>query len=194
MARKALLVGMIVCSMLMLVGFNSSALYQTDDIFLKELQATTVLLVRHAEPDYENKDPYDPDYKREDPHLNTDGRARAQQLVQVACKADVKAVYTTDCKRTRQTVQPLADYQNLQPILYDNIGELVAQVLSDHKGEVVLVAGHSPSVPWIIDELGGDGTSCSPENEFDILCIVTIYESGKAKVVNLQYGEPSPSP
>jgi phosphohistidine phosphatase SixA len=97
-------------------------------------------------------------------------------------------------------VQPLADLLKLDPLIYevgspDQIREFVAEVLRDHNGEVVLIVGHNPTVPLTIDALGGDATSCSigtAYDEFDDLCIVTLDGPGTVKVVNLQYGKPSP--
>lgn len=147
---------------------------------------TTVLLVRHAE--------------RDNGSLNEAGLERADKLAHVALKAGVTAIYTTDTERTRRTAQPLADLLKLDPLIYqvgspDQIRELATKVQRDHHGDVVLVVGHNPTVPLLIDALGGDSTGCSigtAYDEFDDLCIVTIYGPGKAKVVNLQYGKPSP--
>lgn len=147
---------------------------------------TTVLLLRHAE--------------RDNGSLGEDGLERADALTHVALKAGVTAIYTTDTERTRRTVQPLAELLSLDPLIYevgspDQIWEFVAEVLRDHDGEVVLIVGHNPTIPLIIDALGGDATSCSigaAYDEFDGLCTVTIYAPGTAKVVNLQYGRPSP--
>ena len=158
-------------------------------------QMTTVLLVRHAEYCDPSVDPKcDPD----DPGLGSKGDLRAQELAQVARKAGVAAIYTTDTNRTRETVQPLADLLGVEATIYTATQELVDKILSEpeHAGDVVLVAAHAggnlPTVPGIITELGGNHTNCSIGSEFDNLCIVTICRRGEVTVVNLQYGEPSP--
>lgn len=143
---------------------------------------TTVLLVRHAEKAAQTTDP----------PLSADGHARAQTLVHVAGDADVTAIYATQYLRTQQTVQPLATHLGL-PVNQVNanaVEGLVGQVLSDHAGEVVLIAGHSNTVPAIIEEFGGDPIPPIAENEFDNLFIVTVYRFGKARVVHLNYGNP----
>jgi broad specificity phosphatase PhoE len=145
--------------------------------------ATTVLLVRHAEKGNEPKN--DPDLKK------PEGENRAKKLAEVASKADVKAIYTTDTNRTRQTVQPLAKSLTLQPVIYDSIPWLVSDITTKHKGEVVLVAGHNNTVPDIIKALGGDPRYCPIDEQFDNLCIIVILEGGKAEVVHLKYGDPS---
>jgi broad specificity phosphatase PhoE len=147
---------------------------------------TTVLLVRHAE--------------RDDGSLSEAGLQRAEQLAQVALKAGVTAVYTTDTERTRRTARPLADALSLEPLIYevgssDQIREFAAKLQRDHSGEVVLVVGHNPTVPRTIEALGGNSADCSvgtAYDEFDDLCIVTIYGAGRVRVLNLQYGKPSP--
>jgi len=147
---------------------------------------TTVLLVRHAE--------------RDDGSLNEAGLERADQLAQVALKAGVTAVYTTDTGRTRRTARPVADMLDLEPLIYqvgssEQIREFAAKLKSDHRGEVVLVVGHNPTVPRTIDALGGNSANCSvgtAYDEFDDLCIVMIYAPDQVKVLNLQYGKPSP--
>jgi 2,3-bisphosphoglycerate-dependent phosphoglycerate mutase len=143
---------------------------------------TTVLLVRHAEAAAQTQDP----------SLSADGLARAQALVHVASDASVTAIYATQFLRTQQTVQPLATYLGLpvNEVNADDVEGLVDQVLSDHAGKVVLIAGHSPTVPAIIREFGGDPMPPIAGNEFDNLFIVTVHGVGEAKVVHLNYGDP----
>jgi len=159
--------------------------------FKARRKITTVLILRHAEPEYNNLcEPDNPN----DPCLSDAGKIRAEQLLQVARKAGVKAIFTTDFNRTRETVEPLADsLPGVQPIIYTDINALVTSILTDYNGGVILVAGHSPSVPQIVAALGGSQGDC-PVNpgEFDNLCMVTVYDTGRAKVVNLQYGQPTP--
>jgi len=144
---------------------------------------TTVLLVRHAEKGNDPKN--DPDLKK------PEGENRAKKLAEVAFKADVRAIYTTNTNRTRQTVQPLAKALNLQPVIYDSNPWLVSDITTKHKGELVLVAGHSNTVPDIIKALGGDPRRCPIDDQFDNLCVIVIFETGKAEVIHLKYGDPS---
>lgn len=160
--------------------------YQTGNIFLKLSMATTVLLIRHAE-----KGTTPP----QDPPLNPNGQARAKELLHVAQKAGVKAIYATNTLRSQQTVQPLSAQLNV-PIttypMYDFQG-LKGMILPAHAGQVVLVAGHSDTMGSIIQALGGAGQTCTIQgDEFDNLCVVTMYGSGKVNVINLQYGGASP--
>jgi 2,3-bisphosphoglycerate-dependent phosphoglycerate mutase len=167
-------------AVMLVLSFNRLAITVNAD---EGRQVTTVLLVRHAEKGNASKD--DPDLKK------PEGENRAKKLAEVACKADVRAIYTTNTNRTRQTVQPLANSLNLKPIIYDSTPWLVSDITTKHKGKVVFVAGHSNTVPDIINSLGGDPRCCPIDDQFDNLCIIVISEGGKSKVIHLKYGDPS---
>jgi len=150
-------------------------------------QITTVLLVRHAE--------------RADDSLTPEGRVRAQNLYHVVEKARVKAIFASNTQRSRQTVEPAFKILNssdpsikLIEYEYSNVNQVRDRILAEFSGQVVLVAAHSDTAKTIVTKLGGNAADCSigASNEYDNLCVVTIYETGKAKVINLQYGEPSP--
>lgn len=150
---------------------------------------TTVLIVRHAEKG--TTPPNDPPLTTEP---NGGGAARAQALARVAADANVRAVYATEFARTQQTVQPLATQLGLS-VTQLNAGDtdaLVNHILSNHRGETVLVAGHSNTVPQIIDKLQGGQVTPVAETEFDKLFVVTVYRWRRAKVVQLRYGNPNP--
>lgn len=144
---------------------------------------TVVLLVRHAE-----KASTPPD----DPPLTEAGEQRAQELIHVAEKAGVKAIYATNTRRSQQTAMPLSVHLDLPITIYNNINSLKNTILTEYTGEVVLVVGHSPTVPEIVNVFGGDPHSCLIDDEFDNLCILAVYMTGKTKVMNLQYGALSP--
>ena len=146
---------------------------------------TTVILVRHAEKVI---DPNNPDVD-----LSAAGLARAQELVRMFGDAGINAIYATQYKRTQETVKPLADKLRLPVSVVDSkkTPELIKQLLSDHRGQTVLIAGHNNSVPEIIAALGGPTYPTIPESEYDNLYIVTVYRTGKAKVVKMKYGAPA---
>jgi broad specificity phosphatase PhoE len=146
---------------------------------------TTVILVRHAEKNIEPNNP--------DPDLSPAGQERAQELARMFAGAGVNAIYATEYKRTQQTVKPLADRTGVSPQLVEakQTPELAKDILTKHRGQTIFVAGHNNTVPKIIEALGGDALPDIPESEFDNLFIVTIYRFGKAKVVQLKYGNVS---
>jgi phosphohistidine phosphatase SixA len=149
---------------------------------------TTVILIRHAEKII--------DPNNADPDLSPAGQARAQELVRMFGDAGINAIYVTQYKRTQQTVKPLADKLGL-PVVQVNsksTAELVTQIRSQNRGQIVFIAGHNSTVPEIVSALGGPQYPVIPESEYDNLYIVTVYRTGKAKVVKMKYGGLSPSP
>lgn len=146
---------------------------------------TTVILVRHAEKNIEPNNP--------DPDLSPAGQARAQELARMFSNAGVNAIYATQYKRTKETVKPLADRLGLPVSLVDarETAELLKQILTNHRGQTIFVAGHNNTVPEIATALGGETLPLIPESEFDNMFIVTVYRFGRAKVVKLKYGNPS---
>jgi hypothetical protein len=69
--------------------------------------------------------------------------------------------------------------------------DLLAQIRAQHSGQTIFIAGHNNTVPEIIEALGGPKYPTIPETEYDNLFVVTVYRTGKAKVVKMKYGSPS---
>jgi len=145
---------------------------------------TTLILVRHAEKVI---DPNNPDVD-----LNADGQDRAQELVRMFGDSGINAIYATQYKRTQETVKPLADRLGLpiNQVNAKNTGDLLAQIRAQHSGQTIFVAGHNNTVPEIIAAAGGPQFPNIPESEYDNLFIITIYRTGKAKIVKMKYGKP----
>ena len=160
---------------------------------------------RFREPDYPTphwraaKNPVPP-APGNDPPLSPLGQERAQKLVQVAAEAGVTAIYTTQFIRTQQTAKPLADLLSLDVNIFNITGnlqqyadDLVDHILSEHRGEVVLIVSHSHTVPLIVEALGTSPIPEIPGNKYDNLFIVTIPRwVGPTKIVKAEYGEDSP--
>ena len=172
----------------LLILFCQTALAQD------EFKPTTVFLVRHAEKEDEPK---------QDPPLKKEGVARSQELARILSIAGIKAIYTSQFIRTKQTAEPLTakigvsatvltikpNPSNLRLIAEESTAELVNRILQ-RPGESALVIGHSNWIPDVIKMLGGDVVPTIDEKKFDDLFIVTVYGRGKAKVVQLKYGAP----
>ena len=148
---------------------------------------TTIILIRHAEKNIEPNN--------SDPDLSPAGQARAQEIVRMFGDAGIRAIYATQYRRTQQTVKPLSDRLGvpITEVNSKNSAEVVRQIRSQHNGEVVFVSGHNNTVPEIISALGGPQLPIIPESEFDNLYVVTIYRVGKARLLKLKYGNPSPT-
>ncbi len=107
----------------------------------------------------------------------------------------MKAIYATQTQRSQQTVQPLANQLQL-PVTtyaYADCAGLKNTILSNHRGEVVVVAGHTDTIGPLASAFGADPGKCQLNgDEFDNLWVITLFGSGKATCVNLQYGAASP--
>jgi broad specificity phosphatase PhoE len=72
----------------------------------------------------------------------------------------------------------------------------MAEVLREHKGEIVLVATHADILALLVEELHGSKNipSMDGDNNFDNICIVTIPWFGKVKTLRLHYALLLPVP
>ena len=140
---------------------------------------TTVLVVRHAERANSSST---------SPISDPEGRNRAKALAHVAREAGVSAIYATEYLRTQQTAQPLADQLGL-PIdtSFTDPSALAEGILREHRGDTVLVVGHSNTVGPIIEALGGDPIDPIGASEFDNLFLVIRHRRGTTHTVHLKY-------
>jgi broad specificity phosphatase PhoE len=152
--------------------------YQTGNFFLRKPVLTTVILIRHAEKMNSSADP----------DLSPAGEERAKSLTHVLWKAGVTGVYATSCKRSLQTVGPLADSLRLAVTQYGQ--DVVDEIMADHRGDVVLVASHSQSAEEIIRLFGG-GSVPAIGDEYDNMFILSRTDD-QTQVVDLQYGNSTP--
>src|SRR5256714_6592647 len=143
---------------------------------------TTIILVRHAEKII---DPNNPDVD-----LSAAGQARAQEIARMFGDAGINAIYATQYKRTQETVKPLADQTGVPVTIVNSksTADLLAQIRAQHSGQTIFIAGHNNTVPEIIAALGGPQYPIIPETEYDNLYLVTVYRTGKAKVLKMKYG------
>lgn len=152
---------------------------------------TTVIVVRHAE-----KATDDP----RDPSLSPAGQERARALAAVLADAGVSAVFTTELKRTWLTAEPAAQRANVtvqkRPLTGDDIPayarDLAREILAQHAGKMVLVVGHSNTVPDIVKALSGDTVAAIEDGEYDNFFVVTVPATGEGSVIKARYGAPRP--
>lgn len=148
---------------------------------------TTVIVARHAERAAAPAN---------DPVLTAEGEARARALAEALRGAGVTHVITTNLARTRLTAAPTAQVGGIQPVEVDarsprHIQEVVDAVRA-RAGGVVLVVGHSNTVPAIVNALGGQAPAIC-DNEYDNLYVLTIPASGSGvRWVRSRYGDATP--
>jgi broad specificity phosphatase PhoE len=147
----------------------------------------TAVLLRHADVDAT------PGPAPNNWPLNDAGRERAQALAHALGDAGVVRIYVSPAARTQQTAAPLAALLQLQPVVVpETLGQFVQQVLAAPSDAVVVVIGHSNTVPDMIVALGA-AFPWPPiqEHEHDDLYIVTL-PGGAAGALRLKYGAPMP--
>ena len=126
--------------------------------------AQTVILVRHAEKADASADPV----------LSDEGQARAAALAAALADAGPDHVFTSPLQRTQLTAAPTATAHGLriEPVSLDgggaaHIAAVAERVRAAPENAVVLVVGHSNTVPLIARALGYAGAADMPECEYD---------------------------
>ncbi len=156
--------------------------------FFESQATTTIIFVRHAEQT---------SHDEADPPLSDVGRRRVAELTRQLADADVvagiDAIWSTHFKRSVETVQPLAELLDLPINTYppSDTESVLETILKKHKGRIILVVGHSNTVPVLIANLGAS-KKVPPiaQDEFDNIYIVSIPWFGKTKTIRLRFGEP----
>jgi phosphohistidine phosphatase SixA len=108
--------------------------------------------------------------------------------------ANVKRIYTSEVARTGQTAEPLATKLHIRPevVPAKDIEGLAAKLRAGAPDEVVLVVGHSNTVPEIIKLLGGGSVPPIGDGEYDRLFVATLTHPDQATVVTLRYAGCAP--
>jgi phosphohistidine phosphatase SixA len=102
----------------------------------------------------------------QDPGLSEAGQRGAGRLVAFFAGRPPAAIYVSTTRRARETAAPLAARLGLIPKDYapTDVDGLVARVKAE-KG-IVLIVGHSNTVPEIVEKLGGARPADIAEDRF----------------------------
>lgn len=170
--------------------FLLSVLLAASPLALLEAQATTIILVRHAEKSSPTGDA----------GLTAVGEQRARDLVQVMANVRLAAVITTQFQRTRLTGAPAARAANLEltvvpsgPDKNANHAAVIRALDSVPPGSTALVVGHSNTLAGIIAALGGPVLPDLCDGEHSTLFV--LERPGREKPVSLvraRYGAAEP--
>ncbi len=153
--------------------------------------ARTVILVRHAEKEATPQDP-------RDPSLSESGTARADELARLLGASGAAYVFTSDLKRTQETVAPLAARLGVssEALPAANSEGVVARLDALPAGSVAVVCGHSNTVPRVAELLGIEltdlvdvrGTKMIDDDTYDRAFVITRPAGGPAACLELNYG------
>lgn len=154
------------------------------DVGLSQAQKsdiTTFILIRHAEKVDDSRDP----------DLSPEGYERAERLADMLSSASIDAIYSTEFTRTEQTVQTVAEDMGLEIKSYStqDPDSAVLQWQSTHRGDIVVVSGHSNTTPAFANALLGRQhfEANFDESDYGNLLIITVSSNDEASLLHLRY-------
>ena len=157
-----------------------------DSLVATDSTTTTVIVVRHAERNTT--------LVGADPPLSATGVLRAQALRHALKDAGVAAIYVTPYLRNRQSAEPLATALGESLTVVYEVEETVRRLRTRHRGQTVLVVGHSDTVPQIVASLTRRPFPTPGHIAYDGMWVVTVAEDGGASLLALRYGSPADTP
>ena len=142
-----------------------------------------VIVVRHAE-----KADQTPDTP-----LSAAGKTRAKALADLLRAAGVTHIISSEYLRSRDTAAPLADALGLkiEQIPARDLAALSARLKALDPAAIVLVVGHSNTVPPILTTLGWPNKVDLGDGDYDNVFVLTPRPGQPASMVRLKYGQPS---
>lgn len=150
-------------------------------------QATTVVLVRHAEKADGSADA----------ELSAAGRRRAEALKAALARFAPDAILVSEYRRTAQTAAPTAAHFGLTPTVVPVRGAVPAQATATaaalrglRPGSTALVVGHSNTIGPIIAALGGPALGDLCDGEYATIFVLTLPATGPPRLVRAVYGTP----
>ncbi|MCU0383809.1 MAG: histidine phosphatase family protein, partial [Cyclobacteriaceae bacterium] len=111
-------------------------------------ETTTFILIRHAEKVKDGT---------QDPELSAEGKQRAEALAKMLERNGIASVYSTNFKRTQQTVLPIAQAKGITVQTYQQTDKTWLQnIAKENVGKIVLIVGHSNTIPEMANTLLGE--------------------------------------
>jgi len=148
-------------------------------------KSTTIVVVRHAEKVMEGAT---------DPGLTDAGLARAALLARMfgdrRLKDHIDAIYVSPALRNRLTAAPLAARLGIAPeiVSQEDPRRLANRVLHEHRGERILIVGHTDTIPALVEALSGLKDIPPIEAlEYGTMYIICVPRVGRASVLTLTY-------
>ena len=156
--------------------------------FFESQATTTIIFVRHAEESSSQDD---------NSSLTREGEIRsaelARQLVDADVIAGIDAIYSTSFQHSKETALPISNALNIPIEIYDigNTELIIEDIIKLHKGKIILVVGHSNTLPLMIGNMGASKDVPKIDDfEYDNIYLVSIPWFGKTKTIRLRYGLP----
>ncbi|MEO8166915.1 MAG: phosphoglycerate mutase family protein [bacterium] len=141
----------------------------------------TVFLVRHAERLNDS----------DTTSISEKGIERANDLAHALSSAGIQRIYVSEKSRTTQTAHSAALQLGISPTVIP--GKEISRYMDSvkaHRGDNILIVGHSDTVPLIMGKLGVSPLPTIGAKEFDDLFVVTVFRF-RTTMIQLKYGKSS---
>lgn len=138
-----------------------------------------ILLVRHAEKVDSSQDP----------ELSAEGKQRAERLAKTIRKFRPGAFYSTNFKRTRDTLVPLASKRKKEIQIYDarKPQDLIDQIMKSGTKRFV-ISGHSNTIPALANLVSKkDLFKNLDDSEYSVIWLFKIKDGKVQKFELLDY-------
>ena len=140
--------------------------------YIPSEQCSTFYLIRHAEKVRTDK-------SDKDPKLNEYGMLRAIKWQEYFSDKNISKIYSTNYKRTLETVKPIQESSDIIPIIYSPSDIDFKNFIMSNKTEVVLIVGHSNTIPDFVNGLISENVYSQIDDlNNSNLYVVNICESG----------------
>lgn len=142
-----------------------------------------VILVRHAELQSA------PMAGPKQVPLSEDGSARAKRLAGLLKDSGIDAIYVTDFVRTNKTAEPLSReiHKTLTVLPKGDPRELVERLRKNHRGQTVLLVGHTDTLPGLLKALGYPADIEIEPQDYGNIFIVIPRPEGAPTFLRLRY-------
>ena len=136
----------------------------------------TIYLVRHAEKQADGS---------RDPELTEAGKRRSENLAEWIADKNIRDVWSSDYKRTRDTAKPALSRLGLDLIIYDprDLAALSETLLSNRRN--ALVVGHSNTTPDLARLLCECEIDDMDDSEYNRLLVISV-TNGKPHANTIQ--------
>jgi 2,3-bisphosphoglycerate-dependent phosphoglycerate mutase len=143
-------------------------------------ETTTFILIRHAEKVKDGT---------QDPELSAEGKQRAEALAKMLERNGIASVYSTNFKRTQQTVLPIAQAKGITVQTYQQTDKTWLQnIAKENVGKIVLIVGHSNTIPEMANTLlGEEKFEQYPDTLYDQMLVIQYSVTTKPSVLVLRY-------
>jgi broad specificity phosphatase PhoE len=140
-----------------------------------------IIVVRHAEKVDQS----------DDSGLSPAGLRRAKALAELLRGAGVTHIVATEYRRTQETAAPLAAALGLtvERLPARDFAALAAKLRGFEPDAIVLVVGHSNTIPPMLATLGWPNQLDIKEPEYDNAWVLVPHAGQRASIVRLKYGK-----